>query len=49
MPRTRYRFLHRGDDGRYYWESDRIPGDSRVELVSCDVTYFWTHRPRRGA
>ena len=40
--RIRYRFSHRSDDGRtYYWYS-RIPGDSRVEQVTCSVDWFWT-------
>ena len=35
-----YRFSHRAE-GRYYWYSQRIPGDSRVEMVSANVDWFW--------
>lgn len=44
MPtKTKYRFLHRGNDNRYYWEA-RIPGDSRSLVVHCDVDWFWGAR-----
>lgn len=40
--RMRYHFSHRSDDGKtYYWESEHIPGDSRVEQVRCNVEWFW--------
>lgn len=40
--RTRYRFVGRSDDGKtYYWETGRIAGDSRVEVVRCNVQWFW--------
>lgn len=42
--KLRYRFSHRGADNRYYWYSNRLPGDSRSELVSCDVDWFWGRR-----
>jgi glucan-binding YG repeat protein len=38
--RRRYRFSHRGLNGRYYWYS-RVPGDSRTEQVSCNAKWFW--------
>jgi hypothetical protein len=40
--RTRYRFVGRDGD-TYYWESvNRImPGDSRVQEIRCNVTWFW--------
>jgi hypothetical protein len=38
--RLRFRFLHQAG-GRYYWESQRVPGDSRVVLISCPVEWFW--------
>lgn len=31
------------ENGRYYW-SRPMPGDSRVEQVSCDVEWFWGKR-----
>lgn len=40
----RYRFSHRSDDGRtYYWESvfPIGPTESRHELISCPVAWFW--------
>jgi hypothetical protein len=38
----RYKFSHRSDDGKtYYWYSERIPGDSRVEQIKCGVDWFW--------
>lgn len=38
---TQYRFLHRGRNNRYYWQSTtRV--DSRVEQISCDVDWFWS-------
>lgn len=40
MARTKYRFLHRGDDGHYYWQSVR-PIDSRYEIIRCSVDWFW--------
>ncbi len=42
MTRPRYRFTGRWGD-RYYWER-RIPGDSRVEQISCSVEWFWGPR-----
>lgn len=36
----KYRFLHRGDDGRLYWQG-RIVGDSRVEQISCPADWFY--------
>jgi hypothetical protein len=40
--RLRFRFSHRGMDNRYYWESTtQIPGDSRVETISCSAAWFW--------
>lgn len=39
----RYRFSHRSDDGKkYYWYSDQITGDSRVEEIQCSVDWFWS-------
>lgn len=38
---AKYKFSHRSDDGRtYYWWGPRI--DSRSELVSCNVEWFWS-------
>lgn len=37
--RTRYRYKGRSGD-RMHWEAD-LPGDSRVEQVSCDGAWFW--------
>lgn len=37
--RRRYRFSHQAG-GRYYWYSEK-PVDSRYELVSCPVGWFW--------
>lgn len=42
---SRYRFVGRGPavyggPDRYHWERN-IPGDSRVEQVSCPVDWFW--------
>lgn len=44
--RVRYRFLGQ-NGGRYYWESalPLAPGESRHELVSCDVGVFWGDAP----
>lgn len=41
--RTAYRFSHRSEDGKtYYWWSKRpLPGDSRSELIICNVDWFW--------
>jgi len=40
--KPRYKFSHRSDDGlTYYWEGPPIIGDSRVEVVSCNVGWFW--------
>jgi len=42
--KTRLRFVGRGDDNRYYWESvlPINPSDSRHEQFSCDVDWFWS-------
>lgn len=41
--KLKYRFSHRSDNGRtYYWEGPRIPGDSRSEMVRCNVQWFWS-------
>jgi hypothetical protein len=48
--KPRYRFLQRAGD-RYYWQSNPIPGDSRVEQISCRVEWFWfcmSRGPRIG-
>jgi hypothetical protein len=37
---TRYKFSHRAG-GRYYWYSV-VPVDSRYELISCPVAWFWS-------
>lgn len=39
----RYRFSHRGSDGRYYWYSVQTigPRESRYEQISCPVAWFW--------
>jgi hypothetical protein len=42
----RYRFMGRDGD-QYVWESGRIPGDSRVEQVRCNIEWFWSYRPGR--
>lgn len=39
--KIRYKFIGRFGD-RYVWESTtRLPGDSRVAQVSCNVSWFW--------
>jgi hypothetical protein len=44
MRRVRYRFIGRSGN-RYIWQSvQRIPGDSRVEEITCNVDWFWSHR-----
>jgi len=43
--RRKYKFVGRSEkDNIYYWESvDRVsPGDSRVEIMRCDVDWFWS-------
>lgn len=44
--RTKYRFSHRSDDGKfYYWISVLpLPYDSRYEQVVCPVDWFWGKR-----
>ncbi|QNN52492.1 hypothetical protein [Nocardioides mesophilus] len=37
----KYRFKGHWAD-RLWWESGRIPGDSRVEQVSCDAHWFYS-------
>ncbi len=44
MHRTRYLFSHRAG-GRYYWTGPHLPGDSRAEVVSCNVEWFWNPAP----
>lgn len=42
--RTRFKFLGRFGS-RYVWQSiTRLPNDSRVEEISCDVDWFWGAR-----
>lgn len=39
--KTRFRFMGRSGN-TYYWESEtRMPGDSRVEQIRCNVNWFW--------
>jgi hypothetical protein len=41
---TKYKFLHQSG-GFYYWKSV-LPvsnGDSRHELISCPVEWFWAN------
>ena len=40
--RTRYRYMGRYGS-RMYWEAE-MPGDSRVDQVSCDWDWFWSSR-----
>lgn len=41
--KLKYRFSHRSDDGlTYYWKGPHIPGDSRSEVVWCNVQWFWS-------
>lgn len=46
MIKTRFRFLHRGDDGFLYWESVQPigAGESRHEVVRCSAEWFWRNR-----
>ena len=40
--KPRYRFSHRGSDGRLYWHSVLpIPGGSRHEQVACSAEWFY--------
>jgi hypothetical protein len=44
---TRYKFVGRDEHGNYVWESKSwIPGDSRVEQITCSPAWFWgvSHR-----
>lgn len=41
--RPRYRFSHQAG-GRYYWWGPPLPNDSRSELISCPVEWFWSVR-----
>ena len=36
----KYKFLYHGDDGLLYWQR-YIPGDSRVEQISCPADWFY--------
>lgn len=48
--KMRFRFSHRSPDGRYWWYSTTtLPGDSRVEQVSCNVNWFWGNDVSRMA
>lgn len=42
MSKTRYRFSHQAD-GTYYWYGvSRVSArDSRYELITCPVGWFW--------
>lgn len=40
--KTKYRYKGRSGD-RMYWEA-RIPGDSRVDEVSCNWNWFWSNK-----
>ena len=37
--RTRYRFIERAGD-LYIWQA-HLPGDSRVDQITCSVDWFW--------
>jgi hypothetical protein len=42
--KTQYRFLHRSEDGLFYfWESKKpvSPNESRHEVIVCPVGVFW--------
>ena len=40
--KTKYRYKGRSGD-RMYWEA-QMPGDSRVEQISCNWGWFWDSR-----
>lgn len=41
--KTKYSYKGRSGD-RMYWEA-QMPGDSRVEQISCDWGWFWQRDP----
>ena len=40
--KTKYHYKGRSGD-RMYWEA-QMPGDSRVEQISCNWDWFWDSR-----
>jgi hypothetical protein len=45
--KTRYTFSHRAG-GTYYWFATK-PTDSRTEMITCNVEWFWTGKDSKAA